>query len=91
MKETLADLSSQAGQQEKPCRPVPKPHMVESQPAPEEQAVEVEIEEDAPAEPGLSTSTALVNIPASGTAAVLLPSVEPTPAPRYTLRMRKGR
>jgi len=93
LKETLADFASQAGQQEKPCRPVPRLHMVRLQPqaAPEEQAVEVETEEDAPAEPGPSTSTALVNIPASGTDVVLLPSAEPTPAPCYTLQMRKGR
>ena len=64
--------------------------MVRLQPA-EEQAVEVETEEDAPAEPRSSTSTALVNTLASGTAAVLLPSAESTPAPCYTLQMRKGR
>jgi hypothetical protein len=90
LKETLANFSSQVGQQEKPSRPVPRPHMVSSQPAPEEQAVEAETEEDAPAsaEPGLSISNVLVNISASDAAAVVLPS---TPAPRYTLRMRRGR
>jgi len=65
--------------------------MVRSQPASEEQAVEVETQEDTPAEHGPSTSNVLVNIPALGTAGVALPIIEPPPAPRYTLRMRRGR
>ena len=65
--------------------------MVRSQPAPEEQAVEAEMEEDAPTEPGLSTSNVLVNTPVSGTTEVVLPSKEPTPVPHYTLWTRRGR
>jgi Asp-tRNA(Asn)/Glu-tRNA(Gln) amidotransferase C subunit len=85
-KKLWLNFSSQVGQQKEQRRPVPRARTVRSQPA-----VEAETEEDSPAEPGPSTPNVLVSIPVSGTTGVALPSTEPTPAPRYTLRTRKGR